>query len=54
MELIVRFRKSFTAGRRKYKKGDYAILMISCTIKKRSQAEVWFDERTESDTVNLD
>lgn len=54
MEMLVKFRKGFTAGRRKYKKGDYAYLMVSCTIKKRSQAEVWFDECTESDTVKLD
>lgn len=52
MELIVKFRKNYTAGRRKYKKGDYSLIMINSV--KKTTAEVWFDSALDTTKVNLD
>lgn len=52
MELIVKFRKGYTAGRRKYKKGDYSLIMI--TNVKKTTADVWFDSAPETAKTNLD
>lgn len=52
MEWLVKFRKSFTAGRRKYKKGDYALILIEHV--KKQTADVWFDNSTDTVTVKLD
>lgn len=52
MELIVRFRKGYTAGKRKYKKGDYSLIMI--TNVKKTTADVWFDSAPETVNTKLD
>lgn len=52
MELIVKFRKGYTAGRRKYKKGDYSLIMI--TNVKKATADIWFDSAPETVKTNLD
>lgn len=52
MEWLVKFRKGFTAGRRKYKKGDYALILIEHV--KRQAADVWFDNSTDTVNVKLD
>lgn len=52
MEWLVKFRKGFTAGRRKYKKGDYALILIEHV--KKQTADVWFDNSTDTVTVKLD
>lgn len=52
MEWLVKFRKGFTAGKRKYKKGDYALILIE-RVKKQT-ADVWFDNSTDTVNVKLD
>lgn len=52
MEWLVKFRKGFTAGRRKYKKGDYALILIEHV--KKQTADVWFDNSTDTVNVKLD
>lgn len=52
MEWLVKFRKGFTAGRRKYKKGDYSLIMI--TNVKKATADVWFDSAPETVNIKLD
>lgn len=52
MELLVKFRKNYTAGRRKYKKGDYSLIMVNGV--KRQTAEIWFDNSPETVNTKLD
>ena len=52
MEMLVKFRKGYTAGRRKYKKGDYPLIMI--TNVKKTTADIWFDSAPETVKTNLD